>query len=115
MLTLQKYFIKNKLLKVFIGSDIVFYEICFDDLNINFVYSEDDFYNDDISGIPTVLKLQKGKNYDFEIFPHSYLSRFNRNQKYCVLEYRYLFGFSTNSVATKSALSLKKISLKKCK
>ena len=45
----------NHLLKIYLDLDMIFYDISFDNLNANFVY---DFYNNEVKGIPTFLKLQ---------------------------------------------------------
>jgi hypothetical protein len=48
----------NHLLKIYLDLDMIFYDISFDNLNANFVFDEDDFFNNEVKGIPTFLKLQ---------------------------------------------------------
>ena len=105
MLIIQKFLIRNKLLKIYLDIEMVLYEISFDNINTNFVYNKDDFHNDKIEGIPTYLKLQKANYKDFEYIPNEPNYIFNRT-KHFILTYRYLNTYSNKSVATVNRLQL---------
>jgi hypothetical protein len=102
-------------LKIYLDMDMVFYDFSFNNLNANFVYNEDDFYNSKIKGIPAFIKLQKSAKKSFEYFPNIDLSRLKNKQKYYVFSYGYLRTYATKSVATVNSLHLSSIIINKRK
>lgn len=110
--------IDNWFIKLLISRKILFkiyldLELEFDKLNTNFVYDEVDFYNNKIEGIPTFLKLEKSNKKSYENIPHIDYSRLQKNQKYCIIEFKHLKSYSTKAVLTKSSLILRSIRFKK--
>ena len=112
--TFIKRFIHRKtLFKIYFDLELVFYELDFGKLYANFVYSEADLYNNQVEGIPTFLKLEKANKTTYEFIPDIDASRFQKNQKYCIIEFKHLSSFSTKAVLTKSCLKLNRIKFKR--
>lgn len=112
--TFAKRFIHRKtLFKIYLDLEMVFYELDFGMLNTNFVYDEADFYNNQVEGVPTFLKLEKSNKTSYEYIPDIDSSRLQKNQKYCIIEFKHLNSFSTKAVLTKSCLKLSRIKFKR--
>lgn len=115
MLFIDRLLHKNKLLKIHLDLELQFCELDFGSLNTYFVYAETDFYNTAIKGIPTYLQLEKSNKKAYEYFPDMDLTRLQKNQKYCIIEFKYLRSFSTKAVLIKSSLKLSSIKFKRHK
>ena len=109
-------FILNKSLKkrykVYLDLDMVFYDINFKQLNVNFVYDESEFFNNTIEGIPAFLKLQIPKSENFIYFHDLSVSKLRENEKYAILTYNYTRSYSTKFVAGVSSYKLESIKIK---
>jgi hypothetical protein len=92
--------INNKLFKVYLDYDMVFYSISFDEINTRFVYDEVEFYDSIIEGVPAYLKLQKPNKKGYEYFPKLDYSRLESSEEYAIVSYKYNGVFSTNAVTT---------------
>lgn len=114
--TFIKRFIHRKtLFKIYLDLEMVFYELDFGKLNTNFVFEEADFYNNQFEGVPTFLKLEKSNKTTYEFIPDIDVSRLQKNQKYCIIEFKHLSSFSTKAVLTKSCLKFSRIEFKRYK
>lgn len=107
--------INNKLHKVYLDYDMVFYGINLDEIRANFVYDEDEFYDSNIEGVPAYLKLQKPNRNNYEYFPEFHYYKLDRGQEYAVITYKYKGWYSTRAVATVQSLSMSGIKILKHK
>lgn len=104
-------FLKNRY-KVYLDLDMIFYDINFKQLNVNFVYDESEFFNNNIKITPAFLKLQIPKSENYIYFPDLSVSKLKNNQKYAILTYKFTQSFSTKFVAGVSSYKLESIKIK---
>lgn len=110
---LKSYYIKNRYFKIYLEQDLVFYNVSFNDLNVNFVHNEEEFYDDKIDGIPAFLIFQNSVDNKYQYFTDFKADKLSRKRRYALLYYDYTGAYSTKSVTAVISLDLVKIVLKK--
>ncbi len=110
---LKSYYIKNRRFKIYLEEDLVFYSINFNELNANFVYNEEELYDDKIDGVPTFLIFQNPVDNKYQNFTDFKPEKLSKKTVYVLLYYSYTGAYSTKSVTMVLSLKLNKIVLKK--
>ena len=110
---LKLYYLKNRRFKIYLEEDLVFYSINFNELNANFVYDEEELYDDKLDGIPAFLIFQNPVDNKYKYFTDFKPEKLNKNTQYTLLYYAYTGACSTKSVTMVLSLKLNKIVLKK--
>ena len=110
---LKLYYLKNRRFKIYLEEDLVFYSINFNELNANFVYDEEELYDDKLDGIPAFLIFQNPVDNKYKYFTDFKPEKLNKNTQYTLLYYAYTGAYSTKSVTLITSLDLKKIALKR--
>ncbi len=103
---------KKNLFKIYLDLDFQFYSVDFDELvAVNYVYKENELYDQSIAGITTFLKLQKPNKKEYEFYPDIYYSQLKKNQEYAVITYSFTGAYSTRAVALVQSLRLDSIEI----
>lgn len=110
---LKSYYRKNCYFKIYLEQDLVFYSVSFDELNANFVHSEEELYDDSIVGTPTFLIFQNPVDKNYQHFTDFKSEKLSKKTPYALLYYAYTGAYSTKSVTLVLNLELKNIVLKK--
>ncbi|AXT19801.1 hypothetical protein D7030_01420 [Flavobacteriaceae bacterium AU392] len=106
--------LSNQQFKLYLDYDLVFYDINFDGLSINFVYNESELYDNTIEGVPACIKLQRPDKKSYEFYPDIIdNSKLQRGQKFAILEFKYIGWYSTKSVTTVQRMRLTDIRIEK--
>ena len=110
---LKSYYLKKKLYKIYLESDLIFYGINFNQMNTNFIMNEEELYNDTIEGIPAFLIFQNPVDKKYQYFTDFKAEKLDKKQTYALLYYDYKGTYSTKTVTMVISLRLKKIVIKK--
>jgi hypothetical protein len=103
---------KKNLFKIYLDLDFQFYSVDFDELvAVNYVYKENELYDQSIAGITTFLKFQHPNQKGYEFYPDIKYSQLKNNQKYAVLSYKFSGAYSTRAVALVQSQRLDKIEI----
>jgi hypothetical protein len=109
---LQRRKAKENLFKIYLDLDIQFYSIDFDELQeVNYVYKDEELYDQSIAGITTFLKFQKPNGRDYEFYPDICYSQLKINQEYGIITYSFTGAYSTKVVALVQRLRLDTIEI----
>jgi len=110
--TLKTRRAKRNKFKTYIDLDFQFYSLSFDALlSVNYVYDENELYDQSIVGITTFLKLQKPNRKDYEFYPEIYFTKLKSKQEYAVVSYSFSGAHSTKAVALVQSLELDNIEI----
>lgn len=105
---LKPYPIKTTIYKICADLDFQFYFLDFDAFQREFVYDEEDFYNDDFEGVPTVVRIRFNDK-DYLDYPDIDRSKLKENSKYVVMT----FKETGHSYSTKAVLNIREQGLVK--
>jgi hypothetical protein len=100
--------------KLFLDIDLQFYDIdLLPFLRVN-TYNEDDFYNPNIIGIPTVIRINTDDDDIFKTFPKKVSGEISENPYYAIITFNELNKvYSTKAISNIKLTELNKISFYK--
>ena len=99
--TFKPYPFTTTIYKLQIELDLQFYSIYLDSFIRFMCYNDDekDFYNNEITGIPTILKVELSNNNGYIEFPNLDKSKLSNHSQYAVMTFKQTdFSYSTKAV-----------------
>ena len=99
--TFKPYPFEATIYKVQFDLDLQFYSIFLDSFIRFMCYNDDekDFYNEEITGIPTILKIELSNNNGYIEFPNLDKSKLSNHSQYAVMTFKQTdFLYSTKAV-----------------
>lgn len=114
--TFKPYLFTSTIYKLQVDLDIQFYSIHLDSFLRLICYSDDekDFYDENIVGMPTVLRIEnKSSNYA-DVFPNLKYSKLPNHSQYAIMTFKETdFSFSTKAVLNIRGVELDSIEIYK--
>ncbi len=113
--TFKPYSFTTTIYKLQVDLDIQFYSIYLDSFLRLLCYNDDekDFYNENIVGMPTVLRIES-KRSNYAVFPNLEYSKLQNHSQYAVMTFKETdFSFSTKAVLNIRGVELDSIEIYK--
>ena len=107
----RKFDFKNTTYKIYADLEFGLYSIDLSKFNKNFVIDEDEMYNQNFDGIPTILGVLDEEETGIRFISKFDTSRLSLNSIYCQFTFKYNSSFSTKSFSTIEDLKLSEISI----
>ena len=107
----RKFDFKNAIYKIYADLEFGLYSIDLSKFNKNFVIDEDEMYNQNFDGIPTILGVLDEEETGIRFISKFDTSRLSLNSIYCQFTFKYNSSFSTKSLSTIEDLKLSEISI----
>lgn len=107
----RKFDFKNAIYKIYADLEFGLYSIDLSKFNKNFVIDEDEMYNQNFDGIPTILGVLDEEETGIRFISKFDTSRLSLNSIYCQFTFKYNSSFSTKSFSTIEDLKLSEISI----